>query len=147
LGALVETRWRDRNYDETVFPEIAKLALVESDSINAADPWDILCKLHANLELPTQRDDKFSDLVVTLYTGPRFHISAYYWLDGTTSVHQHAFSGAFQVLLGSSIHSRYSFEEALVINPHMTAGQLALEEIHLLEKVQIRDIHPGREFI
>jgi hypothetical protein len=147
LGTLVETRWRDRNYDDSVFPEIAEQALVEMDSMKGADPWDLICKLHQNLELPTQRDDKFSDLVVTLYQGPRFHIAAYYWLDGTTSIHQHAFSGAFQVLLGSSIHSRYSFKEARLINQHITAGQLTLKDIQLLEKGEIRKIFPGRQFI
>jgi hypothetical protein len=34
-------------------------------------------------------------------------IEALFWVDGTTSIHQHSFSGAFQVLAGKSIHSRY----------------------------------------
>ena len=147
LGSLVELRWRERDYNESVFPEIAGQALAEVDAVQGPSPWDMICSLHANLELPTQVKDKFSDLVITLHYAPRFHISAYFWLDGTTSIHQHAFSGAFQVLLGSSIHSHYEFEESQAINPHMSVGNVRLKDIQLLRKGDIREIHSGAQFI
>jgi len=147
LGSQVEIRWREKNYEDSVFPGIASDALAEMDALKGPSPWEIICTLHQNLGLPTQRDDKFSDLMVTLYNGPRFHISAYYWLDGTTSLHQHSFSGAFQVLLGSSLHSRYSFRETHAINPHMSVGAIILDHVQLLKKGDIRKILPGRQFI
>ena len=70
-------------------------------------------------------------------------IDVYYWLDGVTSIHQHSFTGAFQVLLGSSIHSRYSFREDKVINEHFSVGQLALEEVQLLKFKDVRTIQAG----
>jgi hypothetical protein len=147
LGTTIEIRWRQKNYDEASFPSIASQALTEMDPRNGPNPTEIICKLHENLEMPLQLDDKFSDLAVTLYKGPRFHISAYYWLNGTTSIHQHGFSGAFQVLLGSSIHTRYSFNERRVINEHMSTGQIVFESIELLGLGEIRQIIPGRTFI
>jgi hypothetical protein len=147
LGSQIEIRWREKNYEDSVFPEIASDALAEMDALKGPSPWDMICTLHQNLGLPAQRDDKFSDLVVTLYNAPRFHIAAYYWLDGTTSLHQHSFSGAFQVLLGSSLHSRYSFRETHVINPHMSAGDIILDHVQLLKKGDISKILPGRQFI
>jgi hypothetical protein len=111
------------------------------------DPWSIINYLHTSTELPPQRKDKFSDLPVTLYIGPRFYVDIYFWLDGTTSVHQHGFAGAFQVFLGSSIHSRYSFENEQKINAHLSTGQLLMKDIQLLQKGDIRKILPGKELI
>src|SRR5215475_2328408 len=110
LGTLVEQRWKARNYNEAAFPEIATQVFAEVDAIGTVNPWEIVRCLQTDGKIPNQRKDQFSDLAVSLYYKPRFRIDVYFWLDGTTSVHQHAFSGAFQVLSGSSIHSRYDFE-------------------------------------
>src|SRR5262245_45637943 len=94
LGALVEERWRAANYDERRFPEIAAEALVESDIPGHVDPWEIIRWVHRAAALPRQQDVDalFGNPPITLYMGPRFYIDVYYWLDGTTSIHQHAFT-------------------------------------------------------
>jgi hypothetical protein len=149
LGALVESRWKAENYSEQLFPDIAAQALVEADLHASVDPWEIIRWVHTADSLPQQRDveGRFGNPPITLYSGPRFFIDIYYWLDGATTIHQHAFTGAFQVLLGSSIHSRYSFREDKVINEHFSVGQLALEEVQLLRLKDVRPIRPGRNFI
>jgi hypothetical protein len=149
LGALVESRWKAENYNEEVFPELAATALAEADLPAHVDPWEIIRWVHNAASLPEQHDieGRFGNPPVTLFSGSRFYIDVYYWLDGTTSIHQHAFTGAFQVLLGSSIHSRYSFREARVINEHFSTGDLTLEEVQLLQFKDIRPIRPGRNFI
>src|SRR5688572_18112211 len=121
LGALIEGRWRDANYNEAYFPNIAAQALLESDLTARVDPWEIIRWVHTTPNLPRQQDPRanFGDPPITLFVGPRFYIDVYYWLDGTTTLHQHAFSGAFQVLLGSSVHSTYRFEKIKEINPHL----------------------------
>ena len=110
LGELIEDRWRLQNYSEQLFPEIAAKALAESDLPARVDPWEIIRWVQTERSLPEQKDadGRFGDPPITLFVGPRFYIDVYYWLDGTTSIHQHSFTGAFQVLLGSSIHSHYS---------------------------------------
>jgi len=50
-------------------------------------------------------------------------------------------------LLGSSIHSRYSFREDRIINEHFSIGELSLEEVQLLKVSDIKTIRPGRNFI
>jgi len=147
LGSLVEERWKDKNYDERVFPEIAEEALCEMNCIDRVNPWNIIRYLHTSTQLLTQEDDEFSDLPITLYRGPRFLIEVYFWLDGTTAIHQHGFSGAFVVLLGSSIHSQYSFAEEQRINERFSVGQILLKQVELLAQGNIRRIYPGREFI
>jgi len=149
LGELVEGRWRAENYSEQLFPEIAAQALAELDLPSRVDPWDIIRWVHTTASLPEQHDleGRFGDPPITLFVGPRFFIDVYFWLDGTTSIHQHSFTGAFQVLLGSSIHSRYSFREDKIINEHFSVGQLTLEDVQLLKLKDVRKILPGRDFI
>jgi hypothetical protein len=149
LGALVENRWKAENYNEQIFPEIAAQALTESDLPTRVDPWDVIRWVHSATTLPEQQDveGRFGDPPITLFSGARFYIDIYYWLDGTTTIHQHAFTGAFQVLSGSSIHSRYSFREDRIINEHFSTGEISLEEVQLLGVNDIRTIRPGRNFI
>lgn len=149
LGALVESRWKAENYNEQLFPDIAAQALAESDLPERVDPWEIIRWVHTAASLPEQRDveGRFGNPPITLFSGARFYIDIYYWLDGTTSIHQHSFTGAFQVLLGSSIHSRYSFREDRIVNEHFSVGQLTLEDVQLLQLKDVRKIQAGRNFI
>jgi len=149
LGGLVETRWKAENYNEELFPEIAAQALSEANLPAQVDPWEIIRWVHTTVSLPEQRDveGRFGNPPITVFSGARFHIDVYYWLDGTTSIHQHSFTGAFQVLIGSSIHSRYSFREDKIINEHFSAGELSLEEVELLKLKEVRLIRAGRNFI
>ncbi|MGI8469286.1 MAG: hypothetical protein ACR2N3_12620 [Pyrinomonadaceae bacterium] len=89
--------------------------------------WDAIAWTLGETNLPEQRDlaGRFDDPPITLYNSPRFHIDIYFWLDGTTSIHQHGFCGAFQVLLGSSLHSSYDFEPQEILNTFTEIGALA----------------------
>src|SRR5438876_11951662 len=149
FGKLVEGRWRGANYDEHAFPSIAAQALTETQLTDRIDPWEIIRWVHQTADLPQQADieARFGNPPITLYMGSRFYIDVYYWLDGTTEIHQHSFSGAFQVLLGSSIHSHYSFREDKIVNEHFSVGQLALDDVQLLKQHDIRHILPGKSLI
>ena len=95
-----------------MLPAIAADALRRADLPSKLTAWDVVEWALKQEELPPQRDlhGNFADPPITIYSGPRFHIDVYFWFEGTTAIHQHAFCGAFQVLLGSSIHSWYEFE-------------------------------------
>ena len=149
LGAMVESRWREKNYNEDPFPAIAAQALLESELTERIDPWEVIRWVHRTPNLPRQQDRKgnFGNPPITLFVGPRFYIDVYFWLDGTTSIHQHSFSGAFQVLLGSSVHSSYRFEKDREINPYFLVGKVLLQNVSLLTKGNIKEIRPGQNFI
>ena len=149
LGSLVEQRWRDQNYNEEAFPEIAAEALAETSPSEQVDPWEIIRWVHTAQALPAQQDvpASFGNPPITLYSGPRFYIDVYYWVDGTTSIHQHGFCGAFHVFLGSSILSRYDFEETRRINAHFSLGQIRLNDVELLGEGDTRQILPGISYI
>jgi hypothetical protein len=149
LGPLVEMRWRKNDYSEELFPGIAAQALTETALHSRVDPWQVIRWLETVTQLPRQVDleGNFGNPPITLYDGSRFHISVYFWVNGTTTIHQHAFAGAFQVLLGSSIHSRYTFKLDRAINAHFQTGQLTLEESDLLVTGDVREIIPGSRYI
>jgi hypothetical protein len=149
LGAIVEQRWRDKNYDEAAFADIAAKALDEMPPHQHLNAWEVIRWLHTTPQLPRQMDveGRFGNPPITLFVGNRFYIDIYFWLDGTTSIHQHAFSGAFQLLLGSSIHSQYEFRQEAQINQHLAIGQVDFKQVELLEVGQTRKIVSGNRFI
>jgi len=149
LGSLIERRWKERSYDERLFPEIAAEALAAIAPEKHVSPWDIIQWLLTTTQIPSQQDlaGEFGNPPLTLYNGPRFHIDAYYWLDGTTSIHQHSFCGAFQVLAGSSLHCQYRFVPRREINEHFLVGEMILGDVALLEQGEIKRILPGKQYI
>ncbi len=149
LGSLVEDRWKQENYDDKAFPEIAAEALSETNPSKCVDPWEIIRWVNTTSQLPAQQDvpGAFGNPPITLFSGSRFYIDVYYWVDGTTTIHQHGFCGAFQVLLGSSIHGHYRFTTTREINQNFIVGNLSLESVELLERGAVKRILAGDQYI
>jgi hypothetical protein len=149
LGAEIEEIWRGKNYNEDDFPAIAVDALKSARLPEKVSAWDVVEWSLKQNELPPQRDlpGRFGDPPITIYSGPRFHIDVYFWFEGTTAIHQHGFCGAFQVLLGSSIHSWYEFEPREVINTFTEIGDMNLKVCELLEVGDVQAIWAGRKYI
>ncbi len=42
LGEKIEEIWRDKNYDEEIFPSIAKDALKEADLPEKITAWEVM---------------------------------------------------------------------------------------------------------
>jgi hypothetical protein len=149
LGAEIEQTWRVQDYNEDVFPAIAADALRRADLPSKLSAWDVIEWTLAQSELPPQKDPlaNFGDPPITLFVAPRFYIDVYFWLDGTTQVHQHSFCGAFQVLLGSSIHSWYEFKRTESINAFTEIGEMSLKVCELLKIGDVHEILAGRQYI
>ncbi len=149
LGAEVEILWRDQNYDEAIFPELAAQALREANIPAKMSAWDVMEWTMQQVVLPDQKDlpGRFGDPPITLYNSPRFHIDVYFWLEGTTAIHQHSFCGAFQVMMGSSIHSWYEFERSESLNVFTEIGNMNLKLCELLSIGDVQTIQPGKQYI
>ena len=149
IGAEIEETWRGQNYNEEVFPSIAADALRRADLPSKISAWEVIEWTLGQTELPPQKDPhaNFGDPPITLFVGPRFFIDVYFWLEGTTQIHQHAFCGAFQVLVGSSLHSWYEFERTESINVFTEAGEMRLKVCQLLNVGDIQEILAGRQYI
>ena len=149
LGLEIERRWLAANYDETKFSRIAADALREYDVPSQISAWDVAEWTLRAAHLPEQRDlpARFAEPPVTLFHAARFHIDVYFWLQSTTSTHQHGFCGAFQVLHGGSLHSHFEFEPRSRVNFHLAVGDIKLRESNWLQKGDIREIPAGRDYI
>ncbi|GIU83033.1 MAG: hypothetical protein D6687_11105 [Acidobacteria bacterium] len=149
IGERIEKIWRDKNYSEVSFPDIAAEALEEAELPKKFSAFDVMKWALRTSSLPEQKDlrGRFGDPPITIYNSLRFHVDVYFWLEGTTTIHQHAFCGAFQVFHGSSLHSIYDFEVEEPINFFTELGKVNFQKCELLKVGDIRKILPGREFI
>ncbi len=149
LGREIEDKWRRVHYDESLLPSLAADGLRRADLPSKTNVWEVVEWALGETELPRQRDisGKFGDPPLTVYSGPRFHIDLYFWFEGTTSIHQHGFCGAFQVMHGSSIHSWYGFDREKRVNAFTEIGSMTLRKCELLTVGDVQEILPGRAYI
>jgi hypothetical protein len=149
LGEELEQRWKAQDYAVGAFPALAVAALENSRAFESMSPGDILRWIAREAELPPQQDPRsqFSDLAITFFEAPHFFISALVWLEGTTAIHQHCFSGAFRVLAGGSLHTRFRFQESQPVNERFRLGTLEREQVELLPMGSVRPIASGEGFI
>jgi hypothetical protein len=148
LGTLVHERWRSKNFDEARFADIATHALCELPPTRAVDLAELVrWTLTTDHFVAQQLDSDFAEPALWVYKNELFSIQVLFWLDGTPEIHQHGFSGAFHVLAGSSVHSRYAFDIHERVNARMLLGDLRLRDVEYLAASDTRPIGPGNQLI
>lgn len=147
LGDTVLKRWKRENFSLAKFPRLAKAALDESPPAKKVDLASLMRDFLLSEEQPVQTDSPFGEPELVVYSHPRFYIQLLFWLDGTTAIHQHEFSGAFHVMHGSSIHAHYAFEKALAVTPYLRIGNLRMKKMELLESGRTVPITSGQQDI
>jgi hypothetical protein len=142
LGARIEEAWQRADFDELALPALASAALREARLHEQIGLDDVLRWVLEAPTLPHQEDIQatFGEPPVTVYHGRRLHIQVLYWLTATTSIHRHGFTGAFLVLHGSSLHSRFSFRRRRRVSSRMAVGDLHIRSTDLLEKGDVVEI-------
>ncbi|MEO8549292.1 MAG: hypothetical protein ABI678_04945 [Kofleriaceae bacterium] len=144
IGTRLKSAWQREHFEETAFHELAVDALRTSDLAGQLSLRDVLDYVQTAGTLPTQADFPFGK-PITVFSDPKFYIDVLTWIDGTTAIHEHGFSGAFMVLEGSSLHARYRFESSRRYNPHLHLGRTSLRELELLRVGDVRPIQAGAE--
>jgi hypothetical protein len=142
LASDIHSAWNEHARDDAVFPELARSALERFAPATAVAPADLLRWIVESDRLPRQFDPQsvFGNLALTLASRGDFHVDALVWTDATTTIHQHTFCGAFHVLQGSSLHSRWSFRETKRWSDRLKRGELALAETEWLKTGSTRPI-------
>lgn len=133
LGKKVYKRWERENFCLESFPEIATKALREKPPAKNVDLKALIRDFLLDDTQPFQTSSGFGQPELIVHDNPKFYIQLLFWLDGTTDIHQHGFSGAFHVMEGSSIHSEFSFMNPSNITAHFRLGDLKLKKAELLE--------------
>lgn len=147
LGQTVLERWRERNFSLEVFPELTRIAIDENPPSENVDIDEMIHEFLFNDAQPFQGESGFGQPELIAFNDPRFYIQILFWLEGTTEIHQHEFSGAFHVMQGSSVHSEFDFVNARSVTPHIRTGDLRVKRIELLETGRTVPITSGRECI
>jgi hypothetical protein len=142
IGAALKAAWKQRDSDEAIFPELAVDALRNSRLVGTIGLQDVLAWVQTTDRLPPQTDHGFGK-PITVFHDPTFFIDVLTWTDGTTAIHEHGFAGAFMVLEGSSLHSRYQFSSRRRYSEHLHLGRTELIDVELLAPGDVRPIHPG----
>jgi hypothetical protein len=147
LGAAVEAAWEKNGRNETAFSQVATEALAESGILTSVDPEEIIAWLMNSNEIPNQDATDFGQPPINIYVGNGFYIQALFWIDSTTAIHEHSFTGAFGVLYGSSVHSTYSFTADKVASKRLVIGRTNFLSSELLQRGDVRTILPGDKLI
>lgn len=147
LGRTVLERWKRENFSLAKFPKIASAALDERSPAGHVGLSAFVRDFLLSDEQPFQTDSDFGEPEIVVYGHPRFYIQVLFWMDGTTAIHQHEFSGAFHVMQGSSIHAHYEFDNARPVTPYLRVGDVRTKKIELLEAGRTVPIVSGRRTI
>jgi hypothetical protein len=126
LGDRIERAWRDHNFDEEIFPQLVLAELERAPPLGQVQVDDIIDWLSRPTHGFVQPSSRtlFGEPPVMLFEAPRFFIEALFWFSGTTSIHEHGFSGVFAVLAGASVHNHWRFVPERTINSRMLCGRL-----------------------
>ena len=147
LGESVYEQWKKENFDLSRFPGIALKVLEKSNPSKNVDLQELIHEFLLRDEQPFQTSSGFGQPELIAYDNPKFYIQLLFWLDGTTDIHQHEFSGAFHVMAGSSIHSHYDFINIRPVTPHFRLGDLKLKDVRILETGSTIPITSGKSCI
>ena len=147
LGRSALERWGASNFNPAEFPRIARELFEEKPPCDFVDVDELLQDFLLSDAQPAQGSSPFGQPELIVFEHPRLYIQLLFWMDGTTDIHQHMFSGAFHVLQGSSIHSEFAFDDRKVVSSNMHLGRLRLLGTELLETGQTREIVSGTGFL
>ena len=149
LGAMVEAQWKQRDYDERRFPQAAMNALADLPPSRHTGFDEVVedALTSEPMLFQTDLEGEFGQPPLTVYWGREFRIEVLFWIGAIPAVHQHAFSGAFHVMHGSSLHLAWGFECAERISNHLSLGSTRLHQAEILEVGDTREILAGSQFI
>src|SRR3954468_6139321 len=147
LGDTVQERWKRENFALAPFPEIARAVLEERPPARHVDLAALMRDFLLNDAQPFQTDSDFGEPELVAYGHPRFYVQLLFWMDGTTAIHQHEFSGAFHVMHGSSIHAHYEFDNERPVTPYIRVLNLRMKKMEILECGRTVPIASGQQDI
>jgi hypothetical protein len=150
LGDHVDQRWTAKRRSVEQLPEVASAALAQRPPPEGLSPETVLSLLASGAHMPKQRpsSDSFGQPPAVMYRGSDFEIQAITWMEGSTSIHDHGFDGAFFVVAGPSLHVRYAFERTDILEDgKLVLGQLTNLDSEVLWPGDVRSIVSGPDFI
>jgi hypothetical protein len=133
LVTTIDEAWRRVGFAQRDLPAVAAAALERVAPHRHLDCRAAITALAAGEGRDVCAGIHGSPQIVPLFEGPRFTVSLHLWHDDLQTPHSHAWSGAYQVLLGTSVHGAFSFREELRYDAKFLLGSLHLDRLELLD--------------
>ena len=149
LAADVWRLWKEYQCDEAAFSDVALRMLTEEPPAGQISFLDVArFGLFTNpLPFQTNIESAFGQPPLTVYWQPEFRIEVLFWTSSVVGIHQHAFSGAFHLLTGSSLHTVWDFNCEERVSSQLLLGTVDLKKAELLTVGDTRAIIAGNRFI
>lgn len=149
LAAGVWRLWKEYQYDEAAFSDVALRMLTEEPPADQVSFLDVAKFGLFTNPLPFQKDIEsvFGQPPLTVHWQPEFRIEVLFWTSKVIGIHQHAFSGAFHLLTGSSLHTVWDFKCEERVSSQLLLGALDLKKAELLGVGDTTAIIAGNRFI
>lgn len=149
LAAGVWRLWKEYQCDEAAFSDVALRMLTEEPPADQISFLDVAKFGLFTNPLPYQTDVEslFGQPPLTVHWQPEFRIEVLFWTSSVVGIHQHAFSGAFHVLTGSSLHTVWDFKCEERVSSQLLLGALELKKAELLGAGDTTAIIAGNRFI
>lgn len=146
LGHHVRARWSAAGWNDAALADIAMDALATRPPHEVFDADALFDAVLGGLVMPAGQLDpagRFGQPPISLYVDDMLEVQALCWFESTTSIHEHAFTGAFVHVAGGSVHARYTFDERKRLSDRVRLGALALQDLRVLSPGAPQRIGPG----
>jgi len=149
MSQWIAQRWKSECYDQPAFSEIAVEAVETFDPTTSHSFEDIVGDVMQTTARPSQAhlDSGFGEPAITLFHHGSFYVDILFWNHVSTTLHQHGFNGAFQVLSGSSLEAEFTFARRTRLAGHFLLGELQFESMRRMEAGEIGRISAGPDSI
>ena len=149
LASGVWRLWKEYQYDEAAFSDVALRILTEEPPADQVSFLDVAKFGLFTNPLPFQPniESAFGQPPLTVHWQPEFRIEVLFWTSSVIGIHQHAFSGAFHLLTGSSLHTVWDFKCEERVSSQLLLGALDLKKAELLGAGDTTPIIAGNRFI
>ncbi len=149
VGERIDAEWRAKGRSRASFAELCVRLLADSDLASSLSFESVMDAAILGGQLPKQADPlkEFAEPPITMFDGGDFVIDVNCWVGDTPSIHNHGFVGAFQVLHGQSVHTRFEFLPGEQRAPYFTLGDLRVTNSELLRVGDIREVLDGDRLI
>jgi hypothetical protein len=147
LGARLEEAHRAAHHDEDAFAELSREAVAAAAMHERFDLAALVEEVLRHARTLDEAPNPFGQPPITVYRGRAFYIEILFWLEATTAIHQHGFTGTFQVISGSSLHTTYEWTTERTVSSRLEIGRARRVASEILRRGDAHVILAGDRFV
>lgn len=145
LADAVESNWTR---------EIHRLPRVAASALQEHRPWEqfeleplLVWVCEQSAGMADNNGSSFGEPAVILADRGAFYVELLFWDSQLTSIHEHAFAGAWAVVEGATLHVAYDFASRRQFKSDLAIGELRVRKLEVLDRSAITEIPLGSGLI